>query len=137
MAYGTTNVDIIQSSTAGTPVVFKDGNGTQIGTLCRAWVNWTGGSTPAVQASFNVSSITRTGTGLFTVSFTNAMPDVKYSVSAAGCVTTGSLNGTLSLYGATVSTNPLSIGSFTIKTTGNGSLGTGEDPNFAGLSVFR
>jgi hypothetical protein len=82
MAYGTTNVDTIQSSTSGTPVVFKDGNGTQIGTLCRAWVNFVGGASPTVTASFNVSSITRNGTGDHTVNFTTALPDNKYSFTA-------------------------------------------------------
>ena len=82
MAYGTTNVDTIQSSTANTPVVFKDGNGTQIGTLCRAWVNFNGTGTVAIRGSFNVSSITDNGTGSYTVNFTNAMPDANYSWSS-------------------------------------------------------
>ena len=81
MAYGTTNVDTIQSSTANTPVVFKDGNGTQIGTLCRAWVNFNGTGTVAIRASFNVSSITDNGTGDYTVNFTTALPDVNYATN--------------------------------------------------------
>jgi hypothetical protein len=79
MAYGTANVDNIQSSTANTPVVFKDGNGTQIGTLCRAWVNFNGTGIVAIRASFNVSSITDNGTGDYTVNFTTAMPDANYA----------------------------------------------------------
>jgi hypothetical protein len=78
MAYGTANVDVIQSSTANTPVQFNDGNGTQIGTLCRAWVNFNG-STSTIRASFNVSSVTRTSTGNFTINFTNALPDTNYA----------------------------------------------------------
>ena len=81
MAYGTTLVDNIQSSTANTPVVFKDGNGTQVGTLCRAWVNFNGTGTVAIRASFNVSSITDNGTGDYTVNFTNAMPDANYAAT--------------------------------------------------------
>lgn len=83
MAYGTTNVDNIQSSTAGTPVVFKDGGGTQIGTLCRAWVNFNGTGTVAIRASFNVSSITDNGTGDYTVNFTTALADTNYSAVAS------------------------------------------------------
>jgi hypothetical protein len=79
MAYGSVLTDTIQSSTAGTPPQFKDGNGTQIGTLCRAWVNFNGTGTVAIRASFNVSSITDTATGRYTVNFTNAMPDANYS----------------------------------------------------------
>jgi hypothetical protein len=95
MAYGTANVDNIQSSTSGTPTVFKDGSGTQIGTLCRAWVNFNGTGTVAIKASFNVSSITDNGTGDYTVNFTTAMPDANYASPSQG----GSLFG-----GATPST---------------------------------
>jgi hypothetical protein len=76
---GTVIVDTINSSVAGTPPVFQ-ANGTEIGTLCRAWVNFNGTGTVAIRASFNVSSITDNGTGDYTVNFTNAMPDTNYAV---------------------------------------------------------
>lgn len=79
MAYGKANVDTIQSSTAGTPPQFNDGNGTQAGTLCRAWVNFNGTGTVAIRASFNVSSITDNGTGDYTINFTTALPDANYA----------------------------------------------------------
>jgi hypothetical protein len=80
MAYGTANVDNIQSSTVGTPVVFKDGGGTQVGTLCRAWVNFTvSGSTCTSLAAFNVSSITYSSSGVYVVNFTTALSDSNYS----------------------------------------------------------
>ena len=81
MAYGTLLTDAVQSSTANTPPQFNDGNGTQVGTLCRAWVNFNGVTTATIRASFNVSSVTRNGTGDYTVNFTNAMPDANYSAS--------------------------------------------------------
>ena len=46
---------------------------------CRVWVNFNGTSTVAIRDSANVSSITDNGTGLYTVNFTTAMPDVNYS----------------------------------------------------------
>ena len=49
---------------------------------CRAWVNFNGTGTVAIRASGNVSSITDNGTGLYTINFTTAMPDVNY---AAAC----------------------------------------------------
>lgn len=49
---------------------------------CRAWVNFNGTGTVAIRASGNVTSITDNGTGDYTVNFTNAMPDVNYSVSS-------------------------------------------------------
>lgn len=84
MAYGKVLADTIQSSTANVPPQFNDGNGTQTGTLCRAWVNFNGTGTVAIRASFNVSSITDNGTGDYTVNFTNAMPDANYSTSVLG-----------------------------------------------------
>lgn len=82
---GTTTTATLQSTTTGTPTQFNDGSGTQIGTLCRAWVSFVGGSTPTKNGSFNISSVTYTSTGIWAVSFTNALPDANYSV----CVTSG------------------------------------------------
>jgi len=83
MAYGTANVDTIQSSTAGTPTQFKDGNGTQVGTLCRAWVNFNGTTSPGtIRAQLNVSSVTKNGTGDYTLNFTNALPDTNYAITS-------------------------------------------------------
>jgi hypothetical protein len=84
---GTIIVDTINSSVASTPPVFQ-ANGTEVGTLCRAWVNFNGTSTVAIRASFNVSSITDNGTGDYTVNFTNAMPDANY-VAVLGQTTYG------------------------------------------------
>lgn len=53
--------------------------------LARAWVNFNGTGTVAIRASGNVSSITDNGTGLYTVNFTNPMPDVNWS----GVITAG------------------------------------------------
>ena len=46
----------------------------------RAWVNFNGTGTVAIRDDGNVSSITDNGTGDYTVNFSNAMPDVNYSV---------------------------------------------------------
>jgi hypothetical protein len=78
MPYGNLLADVVQSSTTGTPPQFNDGNSTQIGTLCRAWVNYNG-STQVKNGSFNVSSVTRNGTGDYSVNFTTAMPDTNYA----------------------------------------------------------
>ena len=48
--------------------------------VAKAWVNFNGTGTVAIRGSFNVSSITDNSTGLYTVNFANAMPDVNYSV---------------------------------------------------------
>jgi hypothetical protein len=49
---------------------------------CRAWVNFNGTTTPpTIRASGNVSSVTRNGTGNYTVNFTTAMPDANYVIT--------------------------------------------------------
>lgn len=45
---------------------------------CRAWVNFNGGGTPAINAAGNVSSITDNGLGDYTINFTTALPDANY-----------------------------------------------------------
>jgi hypothetical protein len=47
--------------------------------IAKAWVNFNGTGTPSIRSSFNVSSITDVGTGIFRVNFTNAMPNSNYS----------------------------------------------------------
>jgi hypothetical protein len=82
MAYGTVKADVLQSDTANVPPQFNGGNGVQVGTLCRAWVNFNGTGTVAIRASFNVSSITDNGTGDYTVNFTNSLVDANYAAVA-------------------------------------------------------
>jgi hypothetical protein len=49
---------------------------------CRAWVNFDGTTTPpTIRASGNVSSVTRNGTGDYTVNLTTAMPDANFSIA--------------------------------------------------------
>jgi len=67
-------------SQSTSPPVFQRSDGTEIGQLCRAWVNFNGTGTPAIRAAFNVSSITDNGTGDYTVNFTNALPDANYGL---------------------------------------------------------
>ena len=73
-------VGTIQSNSTSPPT-FNNTNGTEIGTLCRAFVNFNGTGTVAIRASFNVTSITDNGTGDYTVNFTNALPDANYAVN--------------------------------------------------------
>jgi hypothetical protein len=78
------NVQTLKSNTANTPPVIQDANGTQVGTLCRAWVNFNGGGTVAIRGAFNVSSITDNGVGAYVVNIINSMPDTNYAVTITG-----------------------------------------------------
>jgi hypothetical protein len=79
-----TSTLVLKNGVANTPPTIQDSAGTQIGTFCRAWVNFNGTGTVAIRASFNVSSITDNGTGDYTVNFTTAMPDVNYATICSG-----------------------------------------------------
>ena len=50
---------------------------------CQAWVNFNGVTTVSVNASYNVSSVTRGTTGTYTINFTTAISDANYAVSGA------------------------------------------------------
>jgi hypothetical protein len=76
-------VDNIQTYNSNPPVI-KNVSGTEVGTFCRAWVNFNGQGVVAIRSSFNVSSITDNSVGNYTVNFTNAMPDANYSA----CIST-------------------------------------------------
>jgi hypothetical protein len=89
-ATGAATLPTIKSSTSNTPPTIQDSAGTQIGTFCRAWVNFNG-QTPAITSSFNVSSVTRQATGQFQITMTNAMVDKNYVVVG------GVINGTTPL----------------------------------------
>lgn len=76
--------------------------------ICKAWVNFSGTTSPGtIRSSYNVSSITRTSTGKYTVNFTTPMVDVNYTATVTSEVI-GSLNSTA---------NPFSISNVTIETS--------------------
>ena len=77
-------VGTIKSVSSAAPV-FQNTSGTEIGQICKAWVNFNGTGTVAMRDNFNVSSITDSGTGVYTANFTNAMANANY----ASVVSTG------------------------------------------------
>ena len=44
----------------------------------KAWINFDGTGTIAIRDSFNISSVTDGGTGIYTINFTNAMANSNY-----------------------------------------------------------
>lgn len=70
------------SWTSGGDLSFNSGYGSSATAYgCRAWVNFDGttASPSTRRGSGNVSSVTKNGTGDYTVNFTTAMPDANYS----------------------------------------------------------
>jgi len=95
----------------------------------KAWVNFNGTGTIATRGSFNVSSITDGGTGIYTVNFTNALADANFSAVQ----TTGAATGTGKLafgYTATPTTT-----TYKILTTNFG--GSDEDQPYVSVAIFR
>lgn len=78
----TLKVNNLRTNIASIGPTFEDVNGTEMGKLCRAWVNFNGTGTVAIRSSFNVSSITDNGVGTYTVNFTSNLPDENYATIA-------------------------------------------------------
>jgi hypothetical protein len=91
--------------------------------MARAWVNFTG-STAVIRASGNVTSITRTSTGVYTVNFTTAMPDTNYSV-----------NITSQTWTFTANDSSLATGSCVVKTSNTSTAAF--DGNPVCVLIFR
>jgi hypothetical protein len=79
-----TSTLVLKNGVANTPPTIQDSAGTQIGTFCRAWVNFDGttntGGFCTIRGSFNVTTVADNGTGDYTVNFTTAMSDANYAV---------------------------------------------------------
>lgn len=75
----------IQTKAAATPPIVKDVNGTEVGQFCTAWVNFNGSGTVSIRDSFNISAVTDSAVGNYTVTYTTAMANSNYaSVAAIG-----------------------------------------------------
>ena len=49
--------------------------------IAKAWVNFNGTTSPGtIRSSYNVSSVTKNGTGDYTINFTTALADANYSI---------------------------------------------------------
>ena len=97
---------------------------------CRAWVNFNGTGTVAIQASGNVSSITDNGTGDYSVNFTTALPDEKFSIGG------GFSNASRGLrFSPAAGVAPLTASSARIQSVNNSN--TTEDASSASFQAFR
>lgn len=84
--------DAVNAVNAATATKLSTASGSAPSYSARAWVNFDGtkdttgtvstaNTDRLIKASGNVSSVTRTATGQYTVNFTTAMPDTNYAVS--------------------------------------------------------
>jgi hypothetical protein len=95
---------------------------------CRAWVNFNGTGTVAIRASGNVSSITDSGTGAYTVNFTTALADANY----AGVIMTGTYQALASNDAAAPTTT-----AFAFISRQSSSPATSLDSAYLHVAIFR
>jgi len=145
------------SSLNGTGITFSDSSTQSVGTSgnfkfnsgygseaisygCRAWVNFNGTTSPGtIRSSGNVTSVSKTGTGDFTVNYTTAMPDVNYSVTASGMrnIAEGTSAQPLTIrpYHSTVYGDAFTTTSIRLKSTVYS--GSVDDPLACSVAIFR
>jgi hypothetical protein len=106
---------------------------------CVAWANFNGTTTSGactVRGSYNISSITASGVGLFTINFTSALTDANYSVVASISVSASSDPTTAAVF-TSGSLTPVagSASSFQMFCYARGV--TNVAPNYVCIAVFR
>lgn len=105
--------------------------------IAKAWVNFNGVTTVTIRASFNVSSVTRNGTGDYTVNFTTAFADANYapnvSVSPDYAASTTTVN--LNVQSSGLAEVAPTTSAFRFLSSYPGSA-TRADAKYASVSVF-
>jgi hypothetical protein len=95
--------------------------------VAKAWVNFNGTGTPAINAAFNVSTITDGGVGNYTINFTSALSDANFTVSALNNSPTNTPGATVVNTRATTSCQILTFDR----------AGTAVDPTLIHAIFFR
>lgn len=117
------------SNQGGTATVPSD---TVINGSAKAWVNFNGTGTIAIRGSFNVSSLTDNGTGIYAVNLTNAMPDTNYAA-----VATATYAGTANVYAQAPAYGPGGSATTSIVRVGVISGSSVSDADIISVAVFR
>ena len=97
----------------------------------KSWVNFVGTGTVSINDSFNVSSITDSGTGKYIVNMSTAMANINYAVVCDGRFNTSDGAGST---GAT--TRRIAFTTTTFGVRGASSGGSFDDIAFASAVVF-
>jgi hypothetical protein len=126
-------------NTTGSSAALSTASGSAPSYSARAWVNFNGQGTVAINASGNVSSITDNGVGRYQVNFTTNMQDINYCIntSTSGGVAgqfpgTPSVNSTINL----TSRAPL-VNNFTFYICAWNNTAVGIDEPWLMVSVHR
>ena len=95
----------------------------------KAWVNFNGTGTPAIRASFNVTSITDDGVGDYTINFTTTLTDANYATIGTAIFSAGTAWVATPRSGTTPTTSAVSI-----KVVNSG---VSADITYINIAVFR
>jgi len=107
-------------------------------TTAKAWVRFNGNAGITTSSSFNVSSVTRTSTGIYVVNFTTAMADTAYmfQISMSSVDSAGTRNGcTSQTY--TIATTSLTFQSVSETANGSSISVVATDNSFVNVAIFR
>jgi hypothetical protein len=118
-----------------TITTLSDGTNSTSATNCisgsaKAWVNFNGVTTASIRASYNVSSVTRTATGIYTVAFTSAFADTNYAVIGSARVL-GAASIFMPYPDNVLTTSSVSVYSLVSNT------GSGADGTYVYVAIFR
>ena len=118
----------IQGSTGATGIV----NQIQI---AKAWVNFNGTTSPGtIRSSYNVSSVTKNGTGDYTVNFTSSLADANYvTIANVNQVALGNISSGTTIRG--VDSSFILSSSVRIE-TGSNSTGANADHTVVNVAIF-
>jgi len=102
---------------------------------CRAWVNFNGTTSPGtIRASGNVSSVTKNGTGDYTVNFTTAMPDANYSFVGTALYRTATASNSIGIISGKSGATP---GTSSIRVLAAAANTAADDYDYVNVCIFR
>lgn len=135
---GTVKASVLQHDVTGAAPVIRDGAGNEIGRLLRVSHCYNSSTSSSTRGSFNVSSITRNGTGDNTTSFSNALPSSLYSVSTAiNSYSATNIQGLINIYATDITGGGIGITSSTIRClTAYSSSAAAVDWGYIHVTIF-
>ena len=133
-------IDLNSPDVTGILPIAKGGTGGSTGgaTTAKAWVNFNGTlATPITpRASYNVSSVTKNGTGDYTINFSTPMADANYSWQSGG---NNYLNGTgndvMNVITTTTYQTSSSLRIITKRSSGGGTIDN-QDHSIVTIAIF-
>ncbi len=96
----------------------------------KAWANFNG-TNGSIRASYNISSVTRTTTGNYTIVMTNALVDTSYAVVITASGESRTQSARIGTIATTGTTTTFSIDIY------NAGAGAFQDPAIVQFAVFR